>query len=91
MPVRVFDSSRPLAASVFTASRITERLTPIFALEVGLLGKGVVRAEIAAHDANAELLHDLGEQVALAGRAEMQRGGRIDCSYNKNLRCPALA
>ena len=77
MPVRVFDSSRPLAASVLTASRITERLTPIFALEIGLLGKGVVRAEIAAHDADAELLHDLREQVALAARTEMQRGGEL--------------
>ena len=74
MPVRVFDSSNPLAASVLTASRITERLTP-YSRSGPPLGKGLVGSEVAAYDADAELLHDLGEKVAFSGRADTEQGG----------------
>ena len=43
------------------------------AFEIRLLGKGLVGSEVAAHDAAAELLDDLGEQVAFAGRADAER------------------
>ena len=49
-------------------------------LEIRLLGKRLVRTEVAAHDADAEFLHDLREQVAFAAGPARRVGG-IDSGH----------
>ena len=80
MPVRVRDSISPLAASDFTASRMTERLAPNSRPSSASLGSAASGPEIAAHDAVAELVEHMGKEAALAGKAAAE-GGSVEIRH----------